>query len=847
MKKNCFSLVFALCLLPSLAWAQDPMAVPTFQSIGLYWDPPGGDADKSVELSYRREGGSWHAGYPMRFNPIADTDNDIAAYRGSLVHLEPGTRYEIRLDLEGTAETASLFASTWPDPLPEGAVTTFEDSAQTLVLSESGAEGAYRVYDGQGATIDVGTGSDHAIEIDASYVIIRNFTLRGGSHHGIRIYGGHDIVIEDCDFSAWGGPAEQGGFGNNYNAAVFSNEADLARVVVQRCVMHHPNEDANNWEEENCYAPGDCTFHPRGPQAIVLFDSSGNHVFRYNAVYSDADHYYNDILGAGSNGSYAGFPAFDSDIYGNYLANCWDDGIEAEGANRNVRIWGNYVEHCFMAYANAATSIGPLYFWRNVSGECRKNPGGDPGYFMKMGYAGSESWMTGHMYLFHNTILNDGVHGCGGLGGSSRLIHHAVTRNNILHVPSGRSISTNATNTDNDYDFDLYSGEVPAGSEPQGFAGTPDYAAGGFDRGSMSGDFSLADISLGYDSGVALPNFNDGFSGAGPDVGAHEAGTGPMTFGPSAADPCEPADEVCDNQRDDDCDGFTDEGCGLQLAVRQTLVPPTIDGDLAEFASAEPLRIERDGAVMTARLLWDPDNLYLGLGVVDSDIRGHVERGSAGDVWLDDAIELYLDPLGDGGPAFGADDFQFIITARGATFSRPETVFPHAEQVQGTLNDDQPDTGFQIEASLPWDAIAFSPAAGAKLGADLVVDDRDAPDDGTPEGAAYVTTDWAGLDTYAVPERWGTLTLVATDPPDGGSQDGAGEDGGSAADGSGDDAGVDPNDDGGSAQPDGDSAAPPANKDVAGGCSCGAGSTPPANWALMLLWVLLGLRRAGHG
>ena len=62
-----------------------------------------------------------------------------------------------------------------------------------------------------------------------------------------------------------------------------------------------------------------------------------------------------------------------------------------------------------------------------------------------MGYAGAESWMTGHMYLFHNTILNVDDMGCNGLGGSGRVIHRAVTRNNVLHVRSdhSRSISTN--------------------------------------------------------------------------------------------------------------------------------------------------------------------------------------------------------------------------------------------------------------------------------------------------------------------------------------------------------------------------------------------------------------------
>jgi hypothetical protein len=56
--------------------------------------------------------------------------------------------------------------------------------------------------------------------------------------------------------------------------------------------------------------------------------------------------------------SYRGWPGADSDIYCNTIANCWDDGIEVEGAGENVRIWNNYIENTMMTIANAATSIG---------------------------------------------------------------------------------------------------------------------------------------------------------------------------------------------------------------------------------------------------------------------------------------------------------------------------------------------------------------------------------------------------------------------------------------------------------------------------------------------------------
>jgi hypothetical protein len=242
-------------------------------------------------------------------------------------------------------------------------------------------------------------------------------------------------------------------------------------------------------------------------------------------------------MGAGYNGGFRGFPGADSDIYCNYIANCWDDGIEAEGGDQNVRIWNNYIEEVLIPIANAAVSIGPLYAWRNVSGRCYSPPGSEwdmtHGPFFKMGYAGGESWMTGHMYIFHNTIFQPNGEGASGLGGSSRVIKHCVTRNNVLHVRDSdtRSISTGKL-ADNDFDYDLLSARHPADQEKHGISGKPAYAPGaGFVFETKSGNFQLAPGSPGYDDGAVIPNFGDVFTGDGPDMGAHEAGTAPMGFG----------------------------------------------------------------------------------------------------------------------------------------------------------------------------------------------------------------------------------------------------------------------------------------------------------------------------
>ena len=151
-----------LCV-PWVMWAdaqicgESPLAISTFHCLGIYWSPPGGSAEKQVLVRYRRHGQSpWQDGLPMRYNPVPGTDEDLADYRGSIVNLTPGTTYEVELTLAGTAGSATLTASTWSEVFPVGETVRLDSRDTPLVINQSGTPGAYRVYDGGGATIDVG-------------------------------------------------------------------------------------------------------------------------------------------------------------------------------------------------------------------------------------------------------------------------------------------------------------------------------------------------------------------------------------------------------------------------------------------------------------------------------------------------------------------------------------------------------------------------------------------------------------------------------------------------------------------------------------------------------------------
>jgi hypothetical protein len=311
----------------------------------------------------------------------------------------------------------------------------------------------------------------------------------------------------------------------------------VKRIIVQRNRLHHPRSNSNNWQQSRPGPGKNEPSHPEGPQAVCLWDSDGNHVLRYNTVFSDESHQYNDVFGAGHNFSTRGFPHRDSDIYGNLLSQCWDDAIESEGANCNVRIWGNYLTEVYVGVACASTSIGPLYVWRNVTGVIRESPTKISGAFFKT----SDKMGGGRIYVFHNTILQppsptDSQRTLGavvGLGWGGPMTN-VISRNNVLHV-TRQAIADRARSPQNDFDYDLFTAPFMAadGQEKHGVRGKPEFASGdGLHNGK--GVFVLLAKSPGFDAGIVLANFNDGFTGAAPDMGAHEAGTEPMEFGVNA-------------------------------------------------------------------------------------------------------------------------------------------------------------------------------------------------------------------------------------------------------------------------------------------------------------------------
>jgi len=538
-------LCVCIVLWAGLAWGQT--AVPTFECIGLYWRLDAG-ASGEAKVRFRVQGDAeWREGYPLWY---AEQD---AEFRGSLVNLRSGTTYEIELTAP-SGEKASLTAATRSEQFPIGKTTYLPGGQmdQPVRITESGTTDAWHLVTptpGSKTVIDVFNLHDNCVEVSADYVIVRGLELKNAGRHAVLIGRGvQNVVVEDCHMTLWGrvGGARVWGVFYGSDSGIYA-EAGAGGLVLQRNLIEHPRSGSNDWESG----------HPDGPQGISLVNSSGGNVIRFNEIRSTEDHGYNDGIGGSSNFSFQGSPNCDSDIYGNIISNCWDDAVESEGANRNVRIWGNYIDKTFIFIATAGTSKGPLYIYRNVFGVSRishQDPSGGTiiktaGVNRTLPLDGKEvPGDRGRRYIFHNTALqpNGALNVFSGHG-----VCNTVTRNNIFRVRGSTYPSRSDEGPPNDFRSDLTGGYLAGGFVRSMFvpsdrlewflaATVPAVQWGKVEYSRSGKTFTITDplvqvASPALDRGLRVPGFNDDYRGAAPDVGAFENGNPPLRFGREAA------------------------------------------------------------------------------------------------------------------------------------------------------------------------------------------------------------------------------------------------------------------------------------------------------------------------
>ena len=510
-----------------------------------------------------------------------------------------GASYASATWLNHISDGQSDCPSTWSETFPAGTTLTpwtgtntstttssyqgarsGSSRQQVLLANQSGTASGYTVYDFTGANAVAqtsNTSNSFPVVISGSYIILKGLKIVGGESGIFIDPGSHDIVIDGVEITGYGrdcgvalGAGLTGDRACNEDAGIkfpdqsFGPVLNTKRIIIQHSKIHNPAFGANPWDGSQ---------HPSGTAPITMYPTGGQIVIRYNESYSttngvlggppDLNHYHEDglIMGGcnsiGSNCDQQGIGP-DVDIYKNAVMNYFDDGLETDGDGTNNRVWKNYFDYGgASAISTTPTYIGPVYVWRNVYNrqrECLDDPwgnetcnGGGRDSMMKSG--GIDVYDGGRRYLYHNTSLQPpftsetSATGPNPLGagtgvedtGSSTPLENTVSRNNVFEVWKSNwgAFTFNSTASGNDLDYDLTNGVM---SEAHGFAATaPQYQSGNGWSSYWTGKYRLVPGTHGYDDGVIIPNFNDGFTGSGPDRGAHEDGTADMDFGTGAS------------------------------------------------------------------------------------------------------------------------------------------------------------------------------------------------------------------------------------------------------------------------------------------------------------------------
>jgi hypothetical protein len=225
----------------------------------------------------------------------------------------------------------------------------------------------------------------------------------------------------------------------------------------------------------------------------------------------------------------------DWDVYDNEIFDLRDDVMEPEGPCINFRIWNNLCHGLFAGISLAPIQVGPVYVMYNLVRDLK---------IKDIKYSGDE---PGWCYILHNTFYS----GC--------WRHNALEianpfqtqfyRNNIFDANAYAFRLRHAPLPTDDIDYDCwysrdldwslgYSGtkekrfffidgrEYPHldevtkkfGWEKHGLQADPRFS------NPDGGDFTLRPDSPCLDRGALLPNINDHFAGAAPDLGAFERG-----------------------------------------------------------------------------------------------------------------------------------------------------------------------------------------------------------------------------------------------------------------------------------------------------------------------------------
>jgi hypothetical protein len=485
----------ALLLAAGLARAQDAIQVlssevdpPTVISLGVRVLVAGDDdRDASATVRYRKMGDSaYRDGLPLhRVRPAVvvgfPVEDQLA---GSLFHLAPATTYEIEvsvtdpdggdaeLTLTGTTRAVPPLEPASPNPISvsdaaglqaaldgaaPGDVIELQDGVYSGTFSIAasgtaedpivirGASQAGVILDGQGCE------PCNVLEVYGSFVHVERLTIAHASR-GLRFQGTgaernvvRRVKLEDVILGI-GAKADQRDF--------YLCDNDLTGRLTWPSVYTddggaHANDDGINVQ-------------------------GTGHVVCHNRLYGFGDAVKTEQDGAVS-----------IDFYGNEILSAYDNGVELDGAVRNVRCFENRFSNTYATISFQPIFGGPAYALRNVAVNVAHEQ-------LKVHALGGSPPLTpSGMYILHNTFVSPRL---ALQDQTSDEAHDFVVRNNLFVGPAvteaGRTVDWTSPIDNGLFDHNGYhpDGEFAFNYAGTGYVKVPSFAelqAAGIEAGGV--------------------------------------------------------------------------------------------------------------------------------------------------------------------------------------------------------------------------------------------------------------------------------------------------------------------------------------------------------------------------
>ncbi len=518
--------------------------------------PISGDDNFSATVSVRyRESGqaSWQLALPLfRVHPESTSPYVLAPhFAGSIFDLRPATTYQIELtvqDPDGPLNRLFTLTGTTRavpgDPANPRVVNVSNVTSFQAALAAAQAGDvitlANGVYTGQFSLYASGTAANPIV-------------VRGASQDGVILDGNN---CEPCNvFEAYGSwtHIERLALQNGQRATRFQT-AGAEGNVIRRVRTRNTTFGFEGRENQRDFYYADNTLEGRLTWPLIFTDDGGVHASDEGIVVWGFGHVvaHNRISGFGDAMKTMQYGARALDFYGNDIIWTYDNGVELDGGEGNVRLLRNRFTNTYEGISTQPILGGPAYIIRNTEANNVFEQ-------IKM-HSGPESRPNG-ILAYHNTFVSSRF----GLAVQSGVpVNHFALLNNLFIGPaqpvSDLTVDFYAPINDGLFDYNGYwpdkifaylfpSFRVKAfsfaelqtsGIEPHGVLVNPQVLASGlvgqtdFRPLMQPQNMALSANSIALNRGVRLANVNDGFQSTAPDLGALESGCPAPPYGPRA-------------------------------------------------------------------------------------------------------------------------------------------------------------------------------------------------------------------------------------------------------------------------------------------------------------------------